>query len=202
MGIKERREGEKAELKKKIMDATIEIINQEGYENLSIRKIATKIEYSPTTIYLYYRDKAEIISDMLDGLYGKIVDDAVAILNQDASVSLDQKIHDILCGVIKSLSDEPEMSKAILYGGMNKIFTSEDKNPYPTNSGIHMLDQLFTKGIAENVVKPSIQNSSWMVISALLGFAMTAVENKIYLLPHYEQIVKDFVAILMGGVKQ
>ncbi|HBF4502931.1 TPA: helix-turn-helix transcriptional regulator, partial [Clostridioides difficile] len=51
MSIKERRKNEKEEMKKKIMDASIEIINQHGYENLSIRKIATKIEYSPTTIY-------------------------------------------------------------------------------------------------------------------------------------------------------
>ena len=62
MGIKERRDVEKAEMKQKIMTAAIEIIEQEGYEKLSIRKIASRIEYSPTTIYLYYKDKAEIES--------------------------------------------------------------------------------------------------------------------------------------------
>ena len=45
MGIKERRDVEKEEMKKKIMDAAIEVIEQEGYEKLSIRKIADKIEY-------------------------------------------------------------------------------------------------------------------------------------------------------------
>ncbi|HBG13196.1 MAG TPA: TetR/AcrR family transcriptional regulator, partial [Clostridium sp.] len=45
MGIKERRDVEKEEMKKKIMDAAIEVIEQEGYEKLSIRKIAAKIEY-------------------------------------------------------------------------------------------------------------------------------------------------------------
>ena len=50
MGIKERRDVEKAEMKQKIMTAAIEIIEQEGYEKLSIRKIASRIEYSPTTI--------------------------------------------------------------------------------------------------------------------------------------------------------
>ncbi len=38
MGIKERRDVEKAEMKQKIMTAAIEIIEQEGYEKLSIRK--------------------------------------------------------------------------------------------------------------------------------------------------------------------
>lgn len=43
MSIKERRDTEKVEMKVKIRNAAIQIIEQEGYENLSIRKIATKI---------------------------------------------------------------------------------------------------------------------------------------------------------------
>ena len=43
MSIKERRDTEKVEKKVKIRNAAIQIIEQEGYENLSIRKIATKI---------------------------------------------------------------------------------------------------------------------------------------------------------------
>ena len=52
MGIEDRREFEKFEMKNKIKDAAIALIEHEGYEKLSIRKIAAKIEYSPTTIYL------------------------------------------------------------------------------------------------------------------------------------------------------
>ena len=43
MSIKERRDTEKVEMKVKIRNAAIQIIEQEGYEKLSIRKIATKI---------------------------------------------------------------------------------------------------------------------------------------------------------------
>ena len=41
MSIKERRDTEKVEMKVKIRNAAIQIIEQEGYEKLSIRKIAT-----------------------------------------------------------------------------------------------------------------------------------------------------------------
>lgn len=60
MGISERKERERLEKQKKILDAARDLFMKEGYENVSIRKIADKIEYSPGTIYLYYKSKGEI----------------------------------------------------------------------------------------------------------------------------------------------
>ena len=43
-----------------ILDAARSIFLEKGFEQASIRNIAEKIEYSPGTIYLYFRDKDEI----------------------------------------------------------------------------------------------------------------------------------------------
>ena len=53
MGIKERRLAEREQVKQKIFDAASDIIIADGYEKLSIRKIADRIEYSPGVIYNY-----------------------------------------------------------------------------------------------------------------------------------------------------
>ena len=37
---------------------------QKGFEDTSIRNIAEKIEYSPTTIYLYFKDKDDIFCEL------------------------------------------------------------------------------------------------------------------------------------------
>lgn len=60
MGIKERKLKHKEDLKQSILDAAKKLFIKEGYEATSIRKIAAEIEFSPTTIYLYYKDKAAI----------------------------------------------------------------------------------------------------------------------------------------------
>lgn len=60
MGIRERKIKHKTDLKKNILDAAKKVFLEEGYEATSIRKIAAEIEFSPTTIYLYYKDKNEI----------------------------------------------------------------------------------------------------------------------------------------------
>lgn len=60
MGIKERKLKHKEDLKESILKAAKKLFLEDGYEATSIRKIAAEIEFSPTTIYLYYKDKHEI----------------------------------------------------------------------------------------------------------------------------------------------
>lgn len=43
-----------------ILDASMKLFVEQGFENVSIRKIADLIEYSPTTVYLYFKDKDDI----------------------------------------------------------------------------------------------------------------------------------------------
>jgi AcrR family transcriptional regulator len=61
MGITERKEKQKQEIKKMILEASMKLFMEQGFENVSIRKIAELIEYSPTTVYLYFKDKNEIL---------------------------------------------------------------------------------------------------------------------------------------------
>jgi AcrR family transcriptional regulator len=60
MTITNRKERQKEELRSKILQAARELFMLKGYDDTSIRNIAEKIEYSPTTIYLYFKDKDEI----------------------------------------------------------------------------------------------------------------------------------------------
>lgn len=66
MGIKERREREKAEIREKILDAARDLFVSEGYEAVSMRKIADRIEYSPTAIYLHFKDKEAVMRELCD----------------------------------------------------------------------------------------------------------------------------------------
>lgn len=66
MGLAERKEREKAELRELILMTAKRILLKHGQEGLSIRKIATEIEYSPATIYLYFKDKDEILHELME----------------------------------------------------------------------------------------------------------------------------------------
>ena len=64
MGIAERKEKQKQEIRKAILDASMKLFMEQGFENVSMRKIADLIEYSPTTVYLYFKDKNEILFEL------------------------------------------------------------------------------------------------------------------------------------------
>ena len=51
MGIAERRERDRVGLRRKILDAARELFMSEGYDRVTMRRIADAIEYSPTAIY-------------------------------------------------------------------------------------------------------------------------------------------------------
>ena len=65
MGSNERRERERLDVRAKILDAAREIFAAEGYDSVTMRKVADKIEYTPTTIYLHFADKLEMVRELI-----------------------------------------------------------------------------------------------------------------------------------------
>jgi AcrR family transcriptional regulator len=77
-----RKEGEKAQLKAKILEAAREIVIRDGFGALSIRKLAEKIGYAPGNIYLYFAGRDEIAREICRQSYAEIL----AAIEQAASV--------------------------------------------------------------------------------------------------------------------
>jgi AcrR family transcriptional regulator len=60
MGTKERQQRDRDRLQQSILTAARELFVAEGYRNVSMRKIADRIEYSPAAIYSYFPSKDDI----------------------------------------------------------------------------------------------------------------------------------------------
>ena len=89
MGVKQRRAREKEGLREEILDAARTLFVKDGYESVSIRKIAEKVEYAPGTIYLYFKDKAEILDKICEDTFAKLIVRLEAI-DKDKSAPLDK----------------------------------------------------------------------------------------------------------------
>ncbi|AOK90246.1 TetR/AcrR family transcriptional regulator [Paenibacillus polymyxa] len=60
-----RRERESSEIRRKIIEAARSLFLNQGYAEVSMRKIADQIEYSPTTIYHYFANKEAVVRELL-----------------------------------------------------------------------------------------------------------------------------------------
>ena len=74
MGVLERRERERTELREKILDAARELFITDGYEGVSMRKVAEKIEYSPTAIYVYFKDKEDLFHELCQEDFARLAE--------------------------------------------------------------------------------------------------------------------------------
>lgn len=63
MGIAERRQRQKEEVKTAILNTAWRIVGSEGWQSLSIRKIADAIEYSVPVIYDHFENKEAILEE-------------------------------------------------------------------------------------------------------------------------------------------
>src|SRR5450755_812088 len=63
MGIAERRLRQKDEVRSSILATAWQMVKQEGWQSLSIRKIADAIEYSVPVIYDHFQNKEAILME-------------------------------------------------------------------------------------------------------------------------------------------
>lgn len=77
----EQRQKNRSEFRRLILNAARELFSREGYENFSMRRLAKRIEHSPTTIYLYFRDKDEILFCLCEELFAELYQELSKLRN-------------------------------------------------------------------------------------------------------------------------
>jgi len=95
------------DLRRRILDTARHLLVQEGYQNLSMRKIARKIDYSATSIYLYFDNKDALLHALIHEGMMKLCDrlQDTAQLHEDRPV---QRL-EALCGTFIEFGlDNPE----------------------------------------------------------------------------------------------
>ena len=170
-----------------ILEAASKIIVNEGYENLSMRKVADAIDYSATTIYRYYKHKAEIVEDISQKIYKEIVANITKTMNEN--IQADKQLEICFREFINTMAANPEMGKAVILSGTNVIFAEKNTPEPPEENGILLLSSLLKKGQEENTLRPLDENIAWMLVTALIGFSMNALQNQLYLHKEWQNMV-------------
>ena len=79
MGIVARKEKQKQEIRSLILEESMKLFTEEGFSKVSVRKIAERIQYSPTTLYLYFKDKNEILFFCCESGFKKMLEQNIAL---------------------------------------------------------------------------------------------------------------------------
>jgi AcrR family transcriptional regulator len=83
MGTKERQDRERQAVTASILTAARDLFVAEGYQSVSIRKIAERIEYSPAAIYSYFASKDDIFLALAAEGFHRLDERVRAAMNTD-----------------------------------------------------------------------------------------------------------------------
>lgn len=79
----------KTDLRNEILDAAREMFVAEGYQNVSMRKLADKIGYSATTIYLHFKDKNDLLHQICEESFAQLARN-ISSIQQLSANSMDK----------------------------------------------------------------------------------------------------------------
>jgi AcrR family transcriptional regulator len=72
MSTAERRQRRRASLRREILDAATQLLVEDGHQGVTMRRVAERIEYSPTTIYLHFKDKNELLAAVCEETFSQL----------------------------------------------------------------------------------------------------------------------------------
>lgn len=172
MSIEERKQRERAALQHKIIQAASELVSAKGHENVSIRQIAKAVEYSPRTIYLYFRDKEHLLQEVIERGFERTLEmrsREPEHLSESPSALIRQRLE----AHINSALAHPNFYRAVV----TLIF---DKGYSPGPAQQKIIDQT-KEDIArclppKSATEAEINNYSRIVFASVRGFALSLLK--------------------------
>lgn len=175
MGVIEKRARRKEEFRREILDSAREIFINDGYDGFSMRKLAEKIDYSPTTIYLYFRNKDDLLFAICEEFFAGFF----AELNYIRSVSQDpiETLRQAFLYLIGFGLKNPNQYKVIfftksVYGTMDQFVEKESMARSTYLAFKEMVRDCIKAGrfreLDEDVIAPALATASHGLVTMLL----------------------------------
>lgn len=186
-------------VRQSIIDAASELFVAEGYSNVSMRKIARKIGYTPTTIYLYFKDKADLLNQICEGTFAQLTRNLIAI--GKLSVSPLERLRLGLLEYIQFGLQHPNHYEIVF----NIPVSHGPESSFEQSQGKAAFDTL-RSSVAACMMNGSIKKADAEVVSQTLwagvhGVTSLLITHKGFPFVRHEDLIESVLETLIEGVK-
>jgi AcrR family transcriptional regulator len=196
---RERRSAEKAALRREIMDVAAELFGTEGYENVSMRKIAQRIGYTPMTIYLYFKDKNDLLDCICEEAFTQLYRalERLKASHKDAS----EVLRDTIKGFIEFALNHPHHYRATF------LAPTRAQGSMPRRDAVRLRTRELLRELVANFVGASatteeIEIATQIVIVAGNGFSALTVANPDFPWSPRSRVIEGLVETIARGLKR
>jgi AcrR family transcriptional regulator len=203
MGIKERHERDREAVSRAILDAARELFVSEGYQNVSIRKIADRIEYSPAAIYSYFPAKDDIFFALAEEGFGLLSAVDGCVVDRLGTMPPLDRIRSIFRGLYRFSCEHPQYFALMFVDRSVPMVTRYyERFAFARQMKQHLIDQVqecIEAGEFPRSVPPSV---AFRVLStSVLGVAMMRLSERLGPEEHADDLAFDALEVAIAGLK-
>jgi AcrR family transcriptional regulator len=204
MGIKERQERDREAVRRAILDAARELFVAEGFQNVSIRKIAERIEYSPAAIYGYFPSK--------DDIFFALAEQGFRLLGDPAGVRHDpslqtasplERVRAIFWRLYEFSREQPQYFALMFVDrSVPRISREYERFAFAREMKRHIVDEIQACIDAEDLPKaldPAVAMRTLTV--GLLGVAVMRLSERLAPGENADHLAADVLNVTLAGLR-
>ncbi len=192
-----RRETQKAEVRAELIEAAHALVKEEGYEGLTIRKLAARVGYAPMSVYSYFPDKHAILFALAQDAFAKLASRMERDSPADPLAALYKLMHEYAAFAFENPN---EYRTVFMTAKMDEIPGIEMQGIYKENPAL----QLLLKRVQGCVDAGVLHGDVFAISTFLWTFGHGAVSLMISF-PHYpfggrEAYIDRVIEASMAGI--
>jgi AcrR family transcriptional regulator len=204
MGIVARKEKQKQEIRTLILEASMKLFVEEGFSKVSVRKIAERIQYSPTTLYLYFKDKNEILFYCCESGFEKM-------LSQNTTLALIsdpiERLHQMGVNYLNFGLENPEYYDLMFIqdapmSALHDMGAGWSSGDQSLESLKMIVQDAMEKGLLVSAKVETVAMAVWGMVHGLVSLAIRQRLDKLVPAEDMEQTMHDSLDWLLQTMKK
>lgn len=168
-----RREQEKEELRQTILKTAGELFLEQGYDRFSMRHLAETIGYSAATLYLYFRDKDDLLFTVVDEGYKRF---ARQLANAASSEDPWQRLNALSEAYISFGLQNPVYYQLMFLWRTDYLTEVREGEQQPRIAAFSVLEEAVQYAMDQGAMRPGdVKNTSDVFWAGMHGVVALAV---------------------------
>jgi len=182
-----------------ILDAAIGLLMQDGIQGLTMERVAAEAGVAKGTLYVYFKNKEEILDAAVETSFEPLIGELSALLNDDQAP--DSKLAEFSLCHLRFFDEHRDLIRVIFY---DRERTHSEKNHYTDERYRNIVRQV--AGVLDEGVRRGLFVSldsakiAAMFIEANMGMVMQRIHDGIS--GDVEKDAKQVTDLLMNGLKR
>ena len=200
MGTKERQDRERQAVTASILTAARDLFVAEGYQSVSIRKIAERIEYSPAAIYSYFASKDDIFLALAAEGFHRLDEKVQAAMKTDDPI---ENVRACWWAFYEFSQEQPAYFELMFVDRSVPRITQEWEGfeflQQMLNNAVGAIQKAIDAGAFPRTLSPNAaMHTLW---AALIGPGVVGIRHRLASGEDYDALARDVLNITIAGMQ-